>query len=242
MERRTVRPSRSARVSRWLIIADSLALPRPGVAYEHTWPKLLSDAVPQVDWINRGMRGATTERLSTDGDGGGDCLEFYEPDGVILHLGICDAAPRLFSRKSLAMHLIYRLPFGINRKLSTWLERHGGRRIRNAWVSAPQFERNLEEYLIRAQAHHAKVLALYILPVGSRMLMKNPLIARQIEIYNAIYDRLAERHCHLSIVRIFDSSNDIEEFFIDGYHLNEAGGRRVAEVLTSRLAGTGLVG
>lgn len=224
-------------LERWLIIADSLALPRPGVAYEHTWPSLLGKAMPQLDLICRAMRSATTERLQTEGEHGADCLEFYAPDGVILQLGICDCAPRLLPRKSLITQLIYRLPFGLNRLVSNCIESCGGRREGNAWVSQIQFEENLDHYLMRARGLGVAVVALCIFPVTQSLLVKNPSLNQQIIKYNQIYHKLSERHANLFLLHVFEPGEDVEAYFIDGYHLNEVGGRRVAAALEALLAG-----
>jgi len=212
---------------RWLIIADSLALPRPGVTYQATWPYLLQREFPNCDWVNLARRSSVTTRLVTDGDSGADCLEFYAPDGVILHLGICDCAPRLYRQGSIFQHLVYRLPGNLGRRISDLLESYRGRRADNALVGERQFRTNLENYLQRCKEAGVKVIALEIMPVGKEMIGKNPGIVGQIEKYNRIYRDFAASSGHMKVVKIFDAAANIEQFTLDGYHLNEQGNRLV---------------
>lgn len=221
----------TARRQRWLVIADSLALPRPGVSYEATWPYLLQREFTNWDWVNLARRTSTTNRLVTDGDAGADCLEFYAPDGVILHLGICDCAPRLYKQGSIFQHLIYRLPGKVGRSINNLIERYRGRRTSNAFVGTNQFIANLKNYLRRCKDSGVKVIALEIMQVAEEMIGKNPGIVEQIEKYNFIYRQLEASSDYFRVVKVFDTTTKIEQFTLDGYHLNEQGNRRTAQVL-----------
>lgn len=223
---------------RWLVIADSLALPRPGVPYEATWPYLLQRGFADWDWVNLAKRAATTQRLVTDGDAGSDCLENYQPDGVILHLGVCDCAPRLYRQGSLLQHLIYRLPGTLGRNISNLIERYRGRCVSNALVGESQFKANLENYLQRCKESGVSVIALMIMPVGGEMISKNPEIVTQIERYNRIYRELESTSGHLKVVSVFGTDVNIESYTLDGYHLNEHGNLRTAQSLIEVLQRT----
>lgn len=223
--------SMSVKRQRWLIIADSLALPRPGVRYEATWPYLLQERFIDWDWVNLANRSSTTRRLVTDGDVGSDCLEAYAPDGVILHLGICDCAPRLYRHRSILQHLIFRLPSSLSSKINRYVERILGRQISNAIVSADWFRANLENYLQRCNKSGTQVIALEIFPVGGEMLGKNPEITSQIVQYNRIYRELELLHANLRVLSVFEQDEKIDEFTVDGYHLNDLGNEQVAMAL-----------
>ena len=230
----------TSRRQRWLVIADSLALPRPGVFYEATWPYLLQREFASWDWVNLARRTSTTNRLVTDGDAGADCLEFYAPDGVILHLGICDCAPRLYRQGSILQHLVYRLPGNLGRSISNLIERYRGRRTSNVMVGENQFRVNLQNYLQRCKDAGVKVLTLEIMPVGEEMIGKNPEIVDQIEKYNRIYRDLAAVSDHMKLVKVFDPATSIELLTLDGYHLNEQGNQRTAQSLIGAIQEAGL--
>jgi lysophospholipase L1-like esterase len=211
---------------RALIIADSLALPRGDVAYEHTWPAIVAQRMPAVTWINLARRLSTTERLNGEGNQGADCLEFYGPDLVVLQLGIVDCAPRVLHRRTAAV--VYRLPFGLGTRLTSWLERRRGRKVTNCFVPLPEFERNLRHYLDRAASAGAIVIAIAVLPASRPLVAKNPAVAAQIDRYNAVLDRLAAQVPHLRVLHALKGLASIDECFVDGYHLNEQGARRIA--------------
>jgi lysophospholipase L1-like esterase len=211
---------------RALIIADSLALPRPDVSYEHTWPAMLAERLPGIAWINRAQRLSTTERLNDEGNQGADCLEFYLPDIVILQLGICDCAPRVLHRRTAAV--VYRLPFALGTRLSAWLERRRGRKTGNCLVPLQRYEANLRAYLARAAAHGARVIAISILPASRSLASRNPRVAGQIAAYNSVLDRLALEYQGFRVLHPFHAVASIDDLFIDGYHLNERGARLIA--------------
>lgn len=215
--------------ARVLIVADSLALPRDGVSYENTWPAMLAAAMPDVTCINRGMRLATTERLVAEGDRGTDCLEWFQPDLVILQLGICDCAPRVLRRSTGA--IVYRLPFGLGESISVLLERWRGRKVSNCYVSIAEYERNLRRYLARASALGVPVLAIAIMPASILLTEKNPGIAAQIETYNAVLDRLAAELEGFWVLHALQGVTTADTFFADGLHLNGDGAKLAAAAI-----------
>ncbi len=210
-------------------------MPRPGVSYEATWPYLLQREFSSWDWVNLARRSSTTTRLMTDGDEGADCLEFYAPDGVILHLGICDCAPRLYPHGSIFQHLVYHLPGNLGRRISDLLERYRGRRTGNALVNERQFRANLENYLRRCKEADVAVIALEIMPVGEEMIGKNPEIVDQIEKYNRIYRDIEASSRHIKVVKTFYTTANVEQFTLDGYHFNELGNQRTACALVKAI-------
>lgn len=216
------RPSSRPRA---LIIADSLALPRSDVDYEQTWPAMLANRLPAVAWINRAQRLSTSERLNGEGNQGADCLEFYRPDLVVLQLGICDCAPRVLHRRTAA--IVYRMPFGLGARLSSWLERRRGRKSTNCFVALPEYERNLRAYLARAALGDTVVIAISVLPATHLLASKSPLAGKQIAAYNAALDRLAGEFECFRVLHPFDGMASIDNLFVDGYHLNEQGARCV---------------
>jgi lysophospholipase L1-like esterase len=220
-------PTFNARV---LIIADSLAMPRDEVGYEHTWPALLAASIPSLIVVSRALRQSTTERLNGEGNRGADCLEFYRPDLAVLQLGICDCAPRVLGSWTAA--LVYPLPFGLGARLSAWLERLRGRKVANCMVPLPAYERNMRAYLTRAAAQGVPVIAISVMPASRSLVSRNPLVVGQIAAYNAALDKLAREFDCLRVLHPFHGFVSVDELFVDGYHLNEAGARRVAAGLT----------
>lgn len=206
---------------RWLIIADSLALPRPGLAYEATWPYRLQRRYLDSDWVALARRGSTSERLITDGDGGGDTLEFYQPDGVVLQIGICDCAPRLFGPWT--DRVVRRLPTTLANVCIHWKKRCFGRSSTNVLVTPAHFQANLDCYFGRCQKFGVQILMLPIFPPSQVMREKNPSIQVEVDKYNTILEQLAGKYACLTLLSGYALNEASLYTMDDGYHLNELG-------------------
>ena len=94
----------SQKKQRIVIVSDSLSMPRPSeqpisLLYEETYPYLLKKQLNnEYEIINRGRRSNTVIDQCNDQNIFDDILYFY-PKFVVVHLGICDCAPRLFSKR-----------------------------------------------------------------------------------------------------------------------------------------------
>lgn len=212
-----------------MIIADSLAMPRPGVAYENTWIYRLIKAFPDCEFVDRSRRASTTDRLISEGGGdgnpkGADLLEAYVPDLVILQLGIVDCAPRYFKQNGLENALLHRLlPAALRMRYVTLVKRTRTRDPRRAHVSLERFASNLTDYFHRAQALNTRVLALLIGPVTERVSRQSPLIGLSIKNYNEVYQRLAEAFDNVFLIQPLCPEDALDELTSDGYHVNMQG-------------------
>lgn len=86
-------------------VGDSTSLPGHTNTFEDTWFYKLSESFDNLRFVSIFRRAITTDILVTEGGGdkvdnlpkGADCLEFYNPNIVVLQLGIVDCAPRLLT-------------------------------------------------------------------------------------------------------------------------------------------------
>lgn len=235
-------PTKPTRV---LVVGDSMALPRPEVAYDKTWPYLLgSFAGASVEVINRSRRGASTDLLLTEGGDparsdyprGADCLESYAPAVAVLQLGIVDCAPRLIARGSLESRIVDRLPPRIRRTYLSILKKHRRRSVERAYVPPARFRDNLATYVERAMNIGAKVVFVEIAPLGAKYLASNPEGGSCREQYNAVLREQAGRHPeHCRTVAPFGSSEVEACVLDDGYHTNAEGHRRIAQQIATIL-------
>ena len=76
---------------RIVIISDSCALPREELPYEKTYFYLLKKFLPNYDIINTSTRGNTISNIIRNKD---DYYLLYNPDILIVHIGIVDLYPR----------------------------------------------------------------------------------------------------------------------------------------------------
>lgn len=163
-------------MKRVLILSDSLGLPRsfPEICkYEDTWPVLLKDSylVHQVS-----LGGATTKELV----GQIDYHESFNPDLVIVQVGIVDCAPRFLRRKEQA--LIRLFPF--HKKIFEILNTPEFKRRRKiTYTNINDFQNNIQ--LINDK-FASKVVFLGILPSSNEYEKMLPGVSDNIKNYNNI--------------------------------------------------------
>ncbi|OFX78121.1 MAG: hypothetical protein A2X12_06005 [Bacteroidetes bacterium GWE2_29_8] len=76
---------------RIVVLSDSCALPRDELKYEETYFYLLKENMPYYDVINTSVRGNTIVNSYINRN---DFYLYYNPDVVIVHLGVVDLYPR----------------------------------------------------------------------------------------------------------------------------------------------------
>lgn len=215
-----------------IIIADSVSMPRHGIAYEETWIHLLKREFPAYDIIDRTARGSTSTRLVTEGGGGADLLETYMPDIVILQLGMAEAAPRLFNKRGMEFTIVSRyLPPRLRQK---YIEHVKKRRVRNpdiTDVKPEQFRANITAFFERAKMISARIILIPILPPTDEYMKKSPHAPKNVERYNAIYRETAGTFDNVTIVDPFRPGVDINDISIDELHVNSEGSRMIFKTL-----------
>lgn len=133
-----------------MAITDSLGMPRPGVEYTDTWIFKLSQLLPQIHLIDRSKRGATTNRLSSK-----DALEFYDPNGVIIQLGIVDCAPRYSNKYERKLFDI--VPNYISKPYMDVMKHVRERHPKRSYVSVSGFRSNIQNYLYKCDKNSTDV-------------------------------------------------------------------------------------
>lgn len=227
--------------SKLIIIADSLAMPRAGVKYEDTWVYLLKEQLYDIDIIEKLKRASTSERFVTEGGGiefslGSDLLEFYNPQNVIIQVGVTDCAPRLFHNKSFFSKFINNIPLRISSLIIQFLKNTRGRKADNAYVTPNNFKRNYQNYIERAIGLSVEnIYAIEIGNISNELALKSPQFQKQINDYNKILRELAAEYKIFKIIPFGISSNDIDKSTVDGYHLNKEGNKQLFQSIKKEL-------
>lgn len=216
-----------------LCIGDSLGLPRPQVPYADTWISLLRQQ-RNYDFIADFHRNATTEILSQWEYG--EHLLFYEPEIIILQLGICDCAPRYIKTTSLLYRLLYRFPSGLAKIIWKLIKLVKKRSLNCTEVSIGRFKRNLINYIEQcAKADINRIVIIKIAIPGKAMIQGNPEILKAIKIYNDVYDQLEKEYPYLiTVVNPLSQGNDLH-YVEDGYHPNGNGNAIIAKIIEQEL-------
>jgi lysophospholipase L1-like esterase len=212
-----------------LCIGDSLGMPRKQVEYVKTWRYLLKEEYPQYDFVHALRRFGTTSCLHSP-----DALEFYNPDVVIIHLGICDCAPRYIHR-IIEMRIIPSLSPRVQKIFWKIRKSTHKRSIKHAWVSIKQFRNNLINYLDRCKLSSKckKVIFVKIVQPMGQIINRNPDIITYITNYNQVFDEMVISYPFVTIVeQIKGEDNFIAE---DGYHFNETGNQALFNYLKTLL-------
>lgn len=205
----------------FLIITDSMGMPRDESRWDVCWPHLFMRAYPCNEYILRSVRYSTTQRLAMEGVDGKECLEWYCPDFSIIQLGICDCAPRLFPKASYFKMLIDRCG-GITQDIFyRYAESLLGRKQKNAWVNVVDFEDNIKSYFTRAVKNGVKVIVISIFPPGKNVTTRNPKIVQSVELYNDKLRNLCKLFGMYFVEPYVPLRSD--NYTIDGYHLNALG-------------------
>ena len=229
-----------------VILADSLALPRPehegNIPYEATYPYLLEQSLRQQDSftpqvIERGMRRRTIELVLDDWL---ELVEFRKPDIVVVHVGIVDCAPRVFLRHEAS--LVTRLrPVRLQKSIFDFAHKHRRRIVtlrRRVYVPAERFRRHLAEVCEKGRAAGLKSLVLVnILVPPDELEQRSPGFQQNVHIYN----RMLEEEARQPGVHLIDLNGLIEKeggpdkLLLDGIHINEAGHRLLARELEAHI-------
>lgn len=230
---------------RVLIIGDSLAMPNyADKKYEDTWIYKLKTNYPNFDVITYLKRGLTTNALVSMGKKleygvppGADCLEMWMPDIVILQLGVCDCAPRLFSPYSLEYKLINKFPLNVfNKPYVNLVKTYRKRSCKKAYVPPEEFEANLNNYFDRCRKRGvSKVIAIGISYPADSMLKKNRPLFEAVEIYNGIYKTISKNYPNICVIFPLDSRKYDSEIYNDGYHPNIKGHKIVFDAVEKEL-------
>lgn len=200
-----------------LCVADSLGLPRDGVLYESTWFYKLSQLYGKDnDLIPKFQRSLTSDSICSP-----DYSSFYNPNIVILQIGICDCAPRLYKRKRLFWIVLERVFRGYFFKI---IKKVRTRTPDRADVSFESFSKNINRYcnLLRKNSNF-KLLVIILIGASNNVNLSNksPFFHDNIKKYNNVllsYDKYDD------VIVIDPLGGLTEEYFVeDGYHLNHLG-------------------
>lgn len=201
---------------RVVILGDSLVMPRieDGITYEATYPFLLQQE--GYDVIDRSKRANDTfkqsEPLNLSDDIGN-----YNADIYVIHLGIVDCAPRIFTK--MESKILGTLPSFLRNPIINFASKHRRQitKYRNiTYVNINDFKKNIEK-IIRYIGDEKNIVLIKILNTNQDNIYRSYNIQFNISQFNHILDDVAAGNkC-----RIIDpnSLSCPEKLLNDGIHI-----------------------
>lgn len=212
------------RNKRILIITDSISIPRPGIPYEDTWIYHFKKEFQECDIIDRPMRGATTARLVTEGGGGADLLEFYNPGIVIIQMGLAEIAPRLFKKTGFEHYFMHNiLPARFIQRYISFIKKRRVRRPDCTDIEPAITEYNIRNFIERCGRCGTKLVYCKLNRAGDYYLGKSPFVQHNISRFNNMLERLADEYSHVTLAHPVSDKHDINSLCIDELHVNAGG-------------------
>lgn len=225
--------SNTKKVKRLLIVTDSLGAPRcvsgEMIKYDDTWVHKISSYLCQFDieTISITINGLDSKQLLTLTN---EKLLLYEPDVVVLQLGIVDCAPRVLRDKEIAILSAV----GLSKVTRKVISKHHAflsnlRNIRH--TSAEYFKKNLSQVYSLFHSHAIKVVYIPIAPACLGYKLKSPSIENSILHYNMIISNYTD----IFFGDIYSESCPEEIFLTDFHHLNSSGHLIVSRYLEKKM-------
>jgi hypothetical protein len=192
-----------------LILTDSLGLPRykPELCtFDETWPILIKNKYPNILQVSIGA--ATSQVLLKQVN----YQKAFEPDIVILQVGIVDCAPRFMTRKEL--DFTYALGT-VGKGLRFLLNRQWIKRLRKiSYTNEVQFKENINKI---QNSFNCPVIAIEILPSSEQYEASLPGITAKISAYNELLEQTFKQYIHT------DDFIFAKGIMSDNHHLNKIG-------------------
>lgn len=234
------------------IVADSLALPRPAeaglVRYEETYPvllrRMLSSVVSDREILiaECGQRFRTMSSVLQDWT---EIVDYRQPHFAVVHVGIVDCAPRIFSASErtklerLRPALLRRIVLSAIRRLRPLLISVRKQRV---YTSLPDFEAACRAVLKRAdQSGVRNVIMVNILQPTAELESRSPGYIANYETYNALLRKVCGDHgtSLLDYDRLVQQAGGTATMTVDGMHPNPAGhhllAQAICETITEKL-------
>lgn len=220
-------------MKRLVILGDSLGLATgiksvqtpDAVEYEETYPYLLKKSLPEWEIIstckrsNRIDKQASLQWLSDD-------IILYKPSVVVIHLGICDCAPRIFNRYE--SFILSNLPLYIREPITAFFSKHRyffTKHFKKVYVKKMPFKSNMKKLINTICEINAFPILVSIADTNKRNKEKSYNYDKNIQEYNQILLELSKEY-NLPYINMFEEGDRI--LLPDGIHLSTEGSKLLA--------------
>lgn len=214
---------------RIVIIGDSLAMPRYEVPLEETYPYLLNKVWKNCEIIVRNRR-ANTTKSQVSSQNILDDIIFLKPQIVIIHLGIVDCAPRLFTK--IEQLILSKLKW-VNKFIISFFSKYRFFFTKinpKVYVNKKEFHKYSLKLIQECKKNGVEnILVLNICDTTSENKKKSFNFENIICEYNNILNNVIKEEN----VLLIDINSIIKEDMLltDGIHLNQIGHKKILEAI-----------
>jgi len=213
-----------------IILGDSLSMPRPDFEYEKTYLCLLKKILFDWDIIIKNRRSNDTEKTSRHLF---KEIAFLKPDMVVIHLGIVDCAPRLFSKSE--KKVVNKMPLFLQKRIIDFLSKYRyffTKYFKKTYVPDFKFEKCMT-YIIKTIFDLGAVpIVINIAGTNSKNKLRSCGFEKNINRYNQILNNIL-KDFEINTIDINSKGTDV--LLSDGIHLNEVGHQWVAEQIGKQI-------
>ncbi len=238
-----------------LTIADSLAMPRKEgndiVLWDETWVYILEKELRKTDRdvqiVNRAERAKTMSSLEAPSLFS-EYVELFQPDTIIIQLGVVDSMPRIFS---LDEQQILNLQIRSRFLIPDWLKKQiisnrtkrrqiitAKNPLKKVYTAPKKFPNYLSAFIKKCRTFDpdTRFLIIPILTDEQTMDSKSPGSTGNKNLYNSLLNKICaeNRDVHMLNEEVFKGVSD-KIFCSDGYHLNKEGNLLLAEEIIKKL-------
>ncbi len=232
------------------ILGDSLALPRPDITWKDLYCSKLQDLLgARCQIVNRARRNNTVVRQTNETEEGfliEEVLYMSESDYFIVHLGIVDCAPRLFteSQRSLIHHL---QPALVRNALIGFMSERRytfTKLFPKVYVSRDVFLERFT-FLLDTITHKTGAKKIFVINIAKTSYQNDRRsynFNENIRGYNQLISECINKYA--AKVELLDmyslSEQDPELLYADGIHLSRQAHTMIAEYIYSQISASGL--
>ncbi|WP_198034389.1 SGNH/GDSL hydrolase family protein [Dyadobacter tibetensis] len=224
--------------NRIVILGDSLAMPRimDGIRFEDTYAyHLAKEFEPDFTLYNRAKRANTFAKQAVEWTLNDDFI-CYNPKIVIIHLGIVDCAPRLFSE--LQNKVIEMMPAPIRKPIITFFSKRRlffTRLFKKVYVDKKCFEAGIRSILTHIDSSKQKTIIVGIAPTNTVNANRSYGFEANIMDYNNILKNVAATKENTIFLDVRDQINPDIHLLPDGIHLTKEGHLIISKMIINHL-------
>jgi len=213
------------------LLGDSLGMPtgKDEIIYEDTYPYILSKKLINFEIISRHRRtNDTNKQLATQALF--DDIEMLNPNYLVVHLGIVDCAPRVFSR--LQQALISFLPNVFQKVILKFISNYRysiTRMFQKVYVKPEQYKSNITKFIQISKQNNITLIFIAILQTNEENIKKSFNFKQNIDTYNEIL----EQQCLDNDIRLIKYEYPNNFLLNDGIHINQNGNNFIVEQISN---------